>query len=56
MVNDAVSIIIYTTVYKLTVVPEGEEMTFHWYTTFSIIGDFLLVIFGSLGIGIFFGK
>ncbi|KRX00822.1 hypothetical protein PPERSA_02001 [Pseudocohnilembus persalinus] len=54
MVNDAVSIVIYLAVFDL-VGDLDNPQKFHWYTSFEILGNFFIILFGSLGIGLAFG-
>lgn len=53
IVNDAVAIILFNTVNAFFFVGGGHEIT--WTAPFEILGDFLLLGFCSIAIGILFG-
>ena len=53
IVNDAVAIILFNTVLKFFFGAEEVEIT--WTAPFAILGDFLLLGFGSLAIGLLYG-
>lgn len=55
MLNDAISIIIYATVFDLIVDNGNGTTSFEWHTPFKILGQFLLIIFASVAIGLTFG-
>jgi len=52
-VNDAVAIILFNTVLKFFFSGEATEIT--WTAPFSILGDFLLLGFASIAIGLVYG-
>ena len=54
MINDAVAIIIFTSVGKMTS-SSGDDFVFHWYTAFELLGSFLLEFTGSSLVGLFIG-
>lgn len=53
IVNDAVAIILFNTVLKFFFADEHTEIG--WTAPFQILGDFLLLGFGSLAIGLLYG-
>lgn len=54
MINDAVAIIIFTSVGKMTNT-SGGDLDFFWYTPFELLGSFLLELFGSSSVGLIIG-
>ena len=55
MVNDSVSIILFQAVLKIFSGGSGINKVFKWYTTFELLGNFLLVTVCSVGIGLGMG-
>lgn len=53
IVNDAVAIILFNTVLKFFFAGEAKAIT--WTAPFEILGDFLLLGFCSIGIGLLYG-
>lgn len=55
MIKDAITIVLYKSILELVKVNGSvDQFEFVWYTPFQILGNFILMIFASVGIGLAF--